>query len=290
MTRILSIFIFLFIFSEHICAQNENTFQFDINFSSHLIQIKAYHEASIYLNEIQSNYKNPIQKDSINFLLGKTYYLDKKLNSSIHAYNLVSNQIVNMHLNAKFHAAFEYSYLKQYDYAINSLTDLQPKEDLYKQLKFTQLAGNYLLTNNLTAFDTISQNFTEKHLDLQRTNSRLLNYAQDISEFKNKSPLVAGLLSAIVPGSGKIYAGKTGEGVSLFLQHLIFGFMLRESFIKYGPRSIQFGVFGTIFSTLYIANIWSSTFSVKIYRNEYYDSIHESIMLDLHIPLRTVFK
>jgi len=269
-------------------CQIKKSFQPEIDFAFHLLHIKAYDEAILHLNDIQSSFTNNSQIDSINFLIGKAHYFNKNMTSSISSFNQVSDQIESLQIHAHFYAAFGYNFTKQYDLALNKIQSIQPNDSLLRQLRYTQLAGSYLLANQLNEFQSTSKLFNQKHIQLQRTNNRLQDYELLLQGFKKRSPVVAGIFSAILPGSGKIYAGKIGEGVSSLLQHLIFGLMLRESYNEFGPSSIQFGIFGTIFSTLYISNIWSSTFSIKIYRNEFHESLHESIMLDLHIPLRSI--
>jgi hypothetical protein len=288
MKHTISIFLILLGITFNGLCQIKKSFQPEIDFTFHLLHIKAYDEAIMHLNDIQSSFTIKTQVDTINFLIGKAHYLNKNMASSIASFNLVSDQTERLQIHAQFYTAFGYGYTKKYDMALNKIQSIQPIDSLLRQLRYTQLAGSYLLANQLNEFQSTSKHFNQKHIQLQRTNNRLQDYALELQSFKKKSPVVAGILSAMLPGSGKVYAGKIGEGVSSLLQHLIFGLMLRESYNKFGPNSVQFGIFGTIFSTLYISNIWSSTFSVKIYRNEFNESLHESIMLDLHIPLRSI--
>ncbi len=50
-------------------------------------------------------------------------------------------------------------------------------------------------------------------------------------------------------------------------------------------------LFTVLFSLLFIvANIWGSVLAVKLVRNEKKDAIQNQILLDMHIPLRTLFQ
>jgi TM2 domain-containing membrane protein YozV len=97
------------------------------------------------------------------------------------------------------------------------------------------------------------------------------------------------LLSAVVPGAGKVYAGQLGQGVAIFLQNTIFALQAYEGYRKDGPRSARFLIYGGLFTVFYIGNVWGSVLSVQIKRQEMYDKINNQIVFDMHIPLRTIF-
>jgi hypothetical protein len=100
---------------------------------------------------------------------------------------------------------------------------------------------------------------------------------------------VAGLLSAVVPGAGKVYAGQLGQGVAIFLQNSIFALQAWEGYRKDGPRSARFLIYSGLFTVFYIGNVWGSVLSVQIKRQEMYERINNQILFDMHIPLRTIF-
>jgi hypothetical protein len=100
---------------------------------------------------------------------------------------------------------------------------------------------------------------------------------------------VAGIMSAIIPGSGKVYAGKTGQGVITFIQNVALGFQAYEAYRKDGWRSPRFLLYSSLFSFFYVGNIWGSTLTVNVRRQEFNDKINEQILVNMQIPLRTVF-
>lgn len=80
-----------------------------------------------------------------------------------------------------------------------------------------------------------------------------------------KSPYLAGLLSMIVPGSGKIYTGETGDGVTAFILTSLFGYLAWTSFEHdHTTRGYILGAAGAGF---YFGNIYGSFISAKL-RNE----------------------
>lgn len=77
-----------------------------------------------------------------------------------------------------------------------------------------------------------------------------------------KSPLKAALLSAIVPGLGKIYTGKTGDGITAFLTTGLMAFLAVDNY-RHGHdfRCAVFSVSGVLF---YAGAIYGSAASAQI--------------------------
>jgi tetratricopeptide (TPR) repeat protein len=282
-----SIIIFIILISARSPIHGQTKFSQETDFVNHLFEIKEFDEAIYYLKDISSLYST--QNDSVQYLLGRSHYLKKEVGLAIPYFEKVNAKNHDLWVCSQMFSSFCNNHQKNYSSAITALENIDAQGELYKQLRHTQLAGSYLLSRQISKYDSIAPLLSRDYLSLQRTNQRLESYSHNLKNVKIKSPVLAGVFSAIIPGSGKIYAGKTGEGLSTLFLHTILGFMAKEALKKDGAQSPRFLIYGSIFSLFYVANIWSSTLSVKIYRNEYYESVHESIMVDLHIPLRTIF-
>ena len=107
---------------------------------------------------------------------------------------------------------------------------------------------------------------------------------------RQKSPALAGIMSGIIPGSGKIYAGKTGAGIASFIGTVGFGFIAWENYNNLGIGHAKTIIFGSIFAFSYVSNIYGSVISVKIIENEYKNAVHNQILFQLHVPLRNFFE
>ena len=70
------------------------------------------------------------------------------------------------------------------------------------------------------------------------------------------SPWVAGMMSVVIPGSGKIYAGKTGQGIITFIQNVALGVQAYEAYRRDGWKSPRFLIYGGLFSFFYVGNVW----------------------------------
>ena len=100
---------------------------------------------------------------------------------------------------------------------------------------------------------------------------------------------MAGALSAVLPGSGKFYAGYKGQGIAALMTVGVLGISAAESYYRLGPKSAQFITFGSLFTIFYIGNIWGSTLSVKLARDHQLREIDDQILFDMHVPLRRIF-
>ena len=113
---------------------------------------------------------------------------------------------------------------------------------------------------------------------------------------KKKSPALAGLMSAVIPGTGKIYAGYKGQGLAAMITVGILGVSAAESYFrpfdrsgKKGYKSPEFIAFGSLFTIFYVGNLWGSVLSVKLAREHELREINDEILFDMHIPLRRIF-
>ncbi len=111
----------------------------------------------------------------------------------------------------------------------------------------------------------------------------------DFGNKKNKKPGIAAIMSAIIPGTGKMYAGKIYEGVASFGITAVMAGATLDQYLKGGVNNTQFYIFGSIFSVFYIGNIYGSYFSVKIVKQEFEEKFKNTVLLHMHIPLRNYF-
>jgi len=84
--------------------------------------------------------------------------------------------------------------------------------------------------------------------------------------YSTKSPLLAALFSAFVPGTGKIYAGRASDGLYSLLLNGVLGYLVYNSY-KHG-RKVSFYLYSTAFLFMYTGNIYGSYLAAKQF-NDY---------------------
>ena len=290
MPKVLLLFIACLIFSLPTSAQKTYLFQNEIKFASHLIDNYEYNDATLVLKNIsKSRNLNSSQFDSVNYFRGWIYYNQKKLDSSSNYLKLVSANS-NYFYKSTFYYAFNTAYKGHYTKAI-AIIDSVKTDSIsdYQKLKNFEMAAFSLLQHNYPDFEKHAAQFTGSYFPIATEEKSLTDYYSKIKNHNPKSRLLAGTMSAIVPGSGKFYTGFSGQGATALVTVLSLAAISAESYYRAGPRSVQFITFSSIFSIFYVGNIWGSVNSVKKRNDLFYKELERNVLLDMHIPLRRVF-
>jgi TM2 domain-containing membrane protein YozV len=94
-----------------------------------------------------------------------------------------------------------------------------------------------------------------------------------------KSPALAGTLSAIIPGSGKMYVGEWGDGITALLVTSLFAFLAYDNFqADHTTRAWIFTGLGAFF---YAGNIYGSVASAQIFNARIEFEFNEGLILFL---------
>ena len=266
-------------------AQNKK----ELPFIEHLID-KQYYDEVIHLidNDLRNYGKGP-QQDSLNFYKGWAYYSLKNLKQSTTSFLKVGKESP-FYLKSRFFAGYNQTFLENYNEA----------RKIFSQITESDETNLSLVNFEICGISMLQKDWSKANEQLQQLNSNIASINQQVTALKqinneqakhrSKSPLLAGLMSGIVPGSGKIYAGKTGQGIAAMIATTGFGLITWENYRKLGIGHFKTIFFGSIFAANYVSNIYGSVISVRIIENEYQDAIHNQILFQLHIPLRNFFE
>lgn len=269
-------------------ATAQDTISRELKFVRHLIDREEYSDAIYYITtRLNAEYPMPV-RDSLNFYKGWGYYSIKKLNLSANALSEVSSNSP-FFFKSRFFAAYNYSHLGIIPVSERLITDLKMPIN-FEPLRNFELAGNSLLKRDLKGFDTLFRKIeTNSQFSFDLEKNKLKDFASEISLHKNKSMFIGGLMSALLPGAGKVYAGKTGEGISTFIIVGAAGLTAWENYHKLGIDHAKTILFGSLFAVLYIGNIYGAVFTVKLVNEEFNHEMDNKILFNMHIPLRIFF-
>ena len=107
--------------------------------------------------------------------------------------------------------------------------------------------------------------------------------AQAVTNHKRKSPFVAGTLSALVPGTGKMYAKRWKDGLFSLLLVGATSWQATRLISKNGIDNFGSIFFSGFAAGLYVGNIYGSTKAARDYnvrlRNEYHQKAHQLVDL-----------
>ena len=285
------LFAFILLLLCKIAAHAQTNFKEEVNFLFHLVENNLTEDALFYGNKLTENKSfTEVQKDTINYIVGKML-------SSSSADSLAINFLSKISINSPF---YYYGKFKEIDInlkyqkiesAASNINVLDSSNsEIINQLIVFEKSGVFLLKNQHQQFDSIKKYFCATDTLLKIEQKNMINYGLINKSIKRKSPIVAALSSAIIPGLGKVYAGNNGQAIASFLSVGLIGGIAFENYYKQGIKHPQTIIFGLLTGIFYIGNIWGSAIGVQIVKNEKKLENKNNIMVSMRIPLHKYFK
>ena len=276
--------IIIFFIFQTVSGQVKN----EIPFIRHLVNRGYYKEAIFLIERNTFNYRQT-QQDSLNYYQGWAHYSLKNLDQSTRSFLKVRKESPFYH-KSHFFAGYNQLFLQNYQDAQMIFTKMEIQKEPRLSLLNFELSGMEMLRGNWQQGKEQLQLVNRKNAVLNQQVIALEKIYDEHETHKPKSPVLAGIMSGIIPGSGKIYAGKTGAGIASFIGTVGFGFIAWENYRKLGIGHAKTIIFGSIFAFNYVSNIYGSVLSVKIIENEYKNAVRNQILFQLHVPLRNFFE
>ena len=151
----------------------------------------------------------------------------------------------------------------------NSLSHLRKHIKQIENAEIRRKAGQLIVANHLLEEDweSAGENLNTIKGDDTFTET-LRDFAEAGSALPQKSALLAGVLSSIVPGSGKMYTGQWLEGIYPLALVGLAGWRTYDSFRDTRFRSTGFWIYLSIGVYFHVANIYGSAVSAQNYNRE----------------------
>ncbi len=247
-------------------------------FTEHLISYGNISEAMDFaLNNLERSEITKSQRDSLRFFIGICFEKQNQDSLSTHNFLQVSDSSA-LFIRSRFLATRSFIKKKKFAEANDILKGLPltDNEETNQVKDFLQI-GTGLICGKTNAIPP--------KLNLKPSFSRELQHLEDLKnakrKMKKKSPWIAGILSAIVPGLGKVYAGSNTQGLSSFIRVAIFGGLSYENYVRHGFNNPQFWLFSGLFSVYYVGGIYGSVYVPKLNYEEKIDAINEDAKVGL---------
>ncbi|MVM39754.1 hypothetical protein GO730_22680 [Spirosoma sp. HMF3257] len=263
------------------------SFSQEWKFAHYLSDKEATDEATFVLQAFDKQSLTDSQRDSVAYLTGWLAYREKLL-SEASDHLLAVSPSSPFYLKSRYFGAYCLAFQRQYDSTNAIMQHLPVPDSTLLELRAFEQGGLALLQRQYERYDTLRQHFSYSSYALSAEEKRMDAYRLGLQSRKHRSPVLAGLLSAAIPGLGKVYAGKSKQGIAAFLPVLTMGLLAWEGYRKDGPASLRFLGFGSLFTVFYVGNIWGSTLAVKVRRDEFNRGYDNKILFDMHIPLRNL--
>ncbi|MFC1716055.1 tol-pal system YbgF family protein [Candidatus Poribacteria bacterium] len=237
-----------------------------LKFADYLYQEGDYLRAA---GEYQRHlFHYPQNADSTLYKLGFCYRLAGDTERAIHTFRkIVANKAEGRFRSAaSYQIAYSYFLSRQYEKSLQYLDEAVHKAaDVDERGKLQILSAfNYLHQKRWHDAEDILSGLDLKDEELSRTALSLRASAQDGARLPRKSPILAGLMSTVVPGAGKFYCGQYGDGLySLFLAGAT-GLLAWDGFRDDGLHSIRGWVLGSMGAIFYTGNVYGSVIAARV--------------------------
>lgn len=259
--------------------------QFNYSFYKNLLNQKETDLALLNLNNALINNNNQEQIDSIQFFKGLLFFEKKNFDSANFSLKNVSNSS-SIFIQSSFVRSIALGYSSNNgDTFIKVINEIPNNDSIISKIKIMMLASNALINNNYPIYDSLISQINDS-LYIYNTLQSTLNKWNLLRNKKAKSEFLAGTLSAIIPGLGKVYAGKGFDGLSTFFTHIPLALILNESLHGSGVNSARFITFASITSLFYFGNIITSYYYVNINRKEVDFERKNEVLLQCNVMLR----
>lgn len=229
-----------------------------LQFASYLMSTRQYEFAMEEYERLNFLWPN----DSIISLgLVKTYRLNSQCDRFDHAFELLRDNIYvrNSLPSVKEALAFSLTCKAGTEKYHDLSSMLDPRDRSFYELSYFWVKRDYD-----SAFIYCQQN-----KDIIMANyPGLYSLTYNFENEKYKSPALAVVMSAIIPGSGKAYSKRWGDALVSFLFVGTNAYASYRAFSKKGIKSVNGWIFGSLAFSFYSANLWGSAKAAKTYNSD----------------------
>ncbi len=268
-------------------ADENYTLRKEIDFILHLIAREDF-DAGLHLLDRLDKVDGAL-KDSVNYLSGWGMYRQKNLEMS--ALKLLKvREESPVFYKSRFFGAYNLAHVGRHQHAQNTLTQIPVTPDsMHEAMQRFQLSGVALLQNDFDTFHKHASLFDGRFHVMAQQEHNMLMHRQRFEATRTPSPFLAGMLSAAVPGLGRVYAGKSSEGIISFLYLAAMGLTTYDFYRGGGAGSPIFIISASVTGIFYAGNIYGSAVAARRVNQEFRHEMEQRILFDMHIPLRNAF-
>ena len=214
--------------------------------------------------------------EQLRYRIALCYRLGGKTEQAIHTFEtlLQVHPESTLASRAYYQIGVSYFLMEQFEQSAQFLRETLPRiADAQHHAEAQQLIGlSYLRQKQWSEAGEVFKALRESDIVPVRAKAAVYhNYAEKGAHLPTRSPFLAGIFSAIVPGAGRLYTGRVGDALnSLFIVGLT-GWQAYDGFRRDGISSTKGWTFGTIGGIFYLGNIYGSVISARVY-NRYVEN------------------
>jgi tetratricopeptide (TPR) repeat protein len=257
-----------------------------LRFADNLYQEKDYIRAATEYERYLSDTYFEENSDSILFRLSLCYQKAGNFEKAVSRFKDIyyQNPPGGFKNEAEFQIAYCYFESGQYNKSLQFLNSLDTNFTEYRVQLDNLAVLNYLYQKKWNDAYLVSRK-VDSNEKYQPALSRvaLNRLSAQGKELPRKSQTMAGVLSSIIPGSGKIYGHRYSDGIYSFVLVGISGWQAFKGFHKDGTKSTRGWIYGTLGTIFYAGNIYGSAVAVNIYNEKLEDDFIKGINVSVYL-------
>lgn len=183
------------------------------------------------------------------YQIGATYFLQEQFAQSARFLHKTLPRITDTRQHAEAQQLIGLSYLMQKQWS--------EAGEIFKTLQGSEMTS-------------VSQKATVYH-----------SFAAVGARLPTRSPFLAGVLSTIVPGAGRLYTGRISDALNALIVVSIMGWQAYDGFQRDGISSVKGWTLGTISGIFYVGNIYGSVISARVYNRRITDEFLATLSIEL---------
>jgi tetratricopeptide (TPR) repeat protein len=243
-------------------------------FAEYLYQDKDYLRAAGEFQRYLLMNEPSIGRDSIQFKIAICYRLGSQPERAIGYFQRVidENPQSSYRDRASYQIGYSYYAMGQYMTSIQFIGEHCSPSSEYRSKLNNLLVSDYLYLKDWKKAYNVSTSFLREGYDsIDSLTADLNQLTQEGIRLPRKSVVLASLMSAVVPGTGKMYAHRFMDGLYSLMIIGLTSWQAYEGFKDDGVYSTKGWIYGSIGGVLYLGNIYGSMIVVKVHNREIED-------------------
>lgn len=226
------------------------------------------------------------KNEQVRYRIALCYRLGGKTEQAIQIFETFLQESSDSKLvsNAYYQIGVSYFLMEQFGTSTKFLDASLPLiKDTEYRAESQQLMGlSYLKQKRWLAAEKIFNELQKSDVLAVREKAAVYSkYAVQGVNLPTRSPFLAGFLSTIVPGTGRIYTGRVSDALTSLLTVGLTGWQAYDGFRRDGISSVKGWTLGTLGGIFYLGNIYGSVISARVYNRHIADEFLTTLSIEL---------
>ena len=228
----------------------------------------------------------PQAPEQIHYKIAVSYRFGGKTEQAIQGFELLLRTYPESQFASRsyYQIGATYFLMDQFDQATQFLRQALPHiTDTQQHAEAEQLIGlSYLKQKRWSEAGEIFKTLQASDvIPIQERAVIYHNYAEKGARLSTRSPFLAGTLSTIIPGAGRLYTGRLGDALTSLVTVGLTGWQAYDGFRRDGISSVKGWTLGTLCGIFYVGNIYGSVISARVYNRHLTDEFLAALTVTL---------